>query len=176
MRKRDLKMMKLCGKLLKPRSLLACLLTVSLVGPLMGCAPKPGAFVFTPYSAKSLPAPEVKYCFDTIGHKRGTYPFILGGTCCCTPTQKLLDIYHEDGFLLDYDLERLLAEYRKRGIVIRHKDNRMCNNCCDKGPHIVFGGHCMVPPTPGTANFERVAHGIGVDPEMASRWASMSVP
>ena len=176
MKKGRPKIMKSCRKLLKPSSLLGCVLTVFLAGLLMGCAPKPTAFVFTPYSAKSLHPPEVKYCFDTIGHERGTYPFILGGTCCCTPSRELMDVYHDDGFLLEHDLERLLAEYDKRGIVIEHENGRMCNNCCEKGPHVVFGGHCMVPPTPGTSNFERVAYGVGVDPEMASRWASMSVP
>jgi hypothetical protein len=102
----------------------------------------------------------VKYCFDTIGHKPGTFPYIFGGTCCCTPTKELLERYHKDGFLLNYTLESLIAEYKRREIILRSTEHHMCNNYCKEGPHIVKGGKCMVPPEPLTRNFIEVSTGI----------------
>lgn len=124
-----------------------------------GCGRKPTKYFFNPYVAKKIQAPEVIHCFSSIGHKKATYPFILGGTCCCTPSLELLDMYHEDGFLSDYDLDRLIGEYEERDIVLAHENGWQCNNQCKYGPHVVFGGKCMVPPTIGTHNFENVIIG-----------------
>ncbi|MDI6788898.1 MAG: hypothetical protein QME51_11050, partial [Planctomycetota bacterium] len=101
-----------------------------------------------------------KYCFDTIGHRAGTYPYILGGTCCCTPTSALLKQYQKDGFLINYTFDSLIDEYKKLGIAYQSDKHRNCNNYCVDGPHIVNGGKCMVPPTPLTRNFIEVLTGI----------------
>ncbi|MGE4558195.1 MAG: hypothetical protein AB7D07_15430 [Desulfovibrionaceae bacterium] len=130
----------------------------SSAGLLTACG-KPTKYLVNPYVAKSMTPPPIKYCFTTVGHVPGTQPFIFGGTCCCTPTQELMDQYHADGFLLDMELEDLLAEYETRGIVLRHEGGWQCNNLCSSGPHLVFGGHCMVPPTIGTQNYENVITG-----------------
>jgi len=119
---------------------------------LSGCA-KP------PFSAKLETPPPVKYCNAAIGHITGTKPFIIGGTCCCTPTQALVDQYHKDGFLLDMSLNDLLKLYADKGIKTDY-DHKHCNNMCPNGPHIVFGGHCMATPTMGTPNFEAVVTGV----------------
>lgn len=124
-----------------------------------GCSSKPTQYYVNPYVAKSLTPPEIKHCFITIGHKKGTKPFIYGGTCCCTPTHELMEQYHADGYLLDMNVEDLLAEYEIRGIVLEHGEGWQCNNMCDSGPHLVFGGKCMVPPTVGTQNYENVITG-----------------
>jgi hypothetical protein len=134
-------------------------LTSTLLGFISGCAPKPTQYYFNPYVSKNLDSPEVVHCFTTIGHKRGTYPFTLGGTCVCTPTQELLRLYQADGFLQNYDLRRLMADYEKRAIVLAHENDWQCNNQCKQGPHIVFGGKCMVAPTIATQNFENVVSG-----------------
>ena len=135
-------------------------LTSTLYSLLTGCCgTTPTKYYFNPYVAKNIHPPEVVHCFSSIGHKRGTSPFILGGTCCCTPSRRLLRMYHEDGFLLDYDLPNLIAEYEKRSIVLAHENGWQCNNQCESGPHVVFGGKCMVPPTIGTHNFENVITG-----------------
>ena len=123
-----------------------------------GCG-KPTKFYFNPYVGKSANSPEVVHCFDTIGHKKGSFPLIFGGTCCCTPTDELMEQYHRDGYLLDYDTEKLLKKYEARGIILKHENGWPCNNICKKGPHVVFGGKCMVPPTVGTQNFENVITG-----------------
>jgi hypothetical protein len=133
-------------------------LTSTLFGFLSGCA-KPTQYYFNPYVAKNIAAPEIVHCFTTIGHKGGTFPFILGGTCVCTPTQELIEVYHSDGFVADYDLRRLIQEYERSDIVLEHKNGWRCNNQCKQGPHIVFGGKCMVSPTVATQNFENVATG-----------------
>src|ERR1017187_5508293 len=66
-------------------------------------------------------------CFDTVGHTPGAKPFILGGTCCCTPTQELMDRYHADGLLKDMKLKDLLVLYEQKGIKTA-LDHNHCNN------------------------------------------------
>ena len=119
-----------------------------------GCMPPEG-----PFEPKSTTRPAAVHCFDTVGHTRGTKPFILGGTCCCTPTKELMEKYHADGLLMEMTLEDLIRLYEERGIKTA-LDHTGCNNLCKWGPHVVKGGHCMVPPAPGTENFEEVRFGI----------------
>jgi hypothetical protein len=129
---------------------LLCLVAVWLAG----CATPE-----VPFAAKPNPGAAPVYCFDTVGHKPGSKPFIMGGTCSCTPTQALMDKYHADGLLMDMQLKDLLALYEQKGIHTA-LDHQGCNNLCQWGPHVVKGGHCMVPPTPATCNFEEVRFGI----------------
>ena len=119
-----------------------------------GCATKEQPFVM-----KSAADWKPVYCFDSVGHTPGAKPFILGGTCCCTPTQELMDKYHADSLLTDMQLNDLLALYQQKGIHTA-LDHKGCNNLCQWGPHVVKGGHCMVPPTPATHNFEEVRFGF----------------
>jgi hypothetical protein len=53
----------------------------------------------------------------------------------------------------------LIELYQQKNIklVFDHTD---CNNLCEYGPHVTKGGHCMVPPTPGTRNYEEVITGV----------------
>ena len=101
---------------------------------------------------------KVVYCNDFTGHVPGAKPFVLGGTCCCTPTQALADAYHRDGLLPDYDVGRLKQLYEGLGIKMVD-DHRDCNNACPWGPYILQGGKCMVPPTPGTQHYEEMITG-----------------
>lgn len=112
-----------------------------------------------PYVAKKETPPPIKYCNDYTGHTKGSKPFILGGTCCCTPTQKLINAYHADRVCLDLDLDGLIALYKEKGIKTA-LDHQGCNNLCQWGPHVVKGGKCMVTPTPGTKNYEEVVTGV----------------
>lgn len=131
---------------------------------------KPSVYLIRPFAQTISGATEkkedtsyvFKYCFDTIGHKQGTFPFILGGTCCCTPTEELLKQYQKDGFLANYTLDQLIEEYHNRGIVLESDEHKNCNNDCIDGPHVVKGGKCMIPPTPFTQNFIEVATGSWV--------------
>ena len=116
-----------------------------------GCAPT------IHFEAKPVTPLKPVYCFDTVGHKPGSKPYILGGTCCCTPTRALMEQYHADGLLKDMDLGDLIRLYEERGIKTS-LDHTGCNNLCKWGPHVVKGGKCMVPPTPGTANFEEIRY------------------
>ena len=109
-----------------------------------------------------LPKPSVAaqpvYCFDTVGHTPHAKPFALGGTCCCTPTEAVLADWHANGYFSDQTLEGVIAVYHQRGIMLA-TDHKHCNNVCDHGPHVVKDGKCMVPPTPGTENYEEVIFG-----------------
>ncbi|MBU0616488.1 MAG: hypothetical protein KKI02_02100, partial [Planctomycetes bacterium] len=133
---------------------LAAALAIPLILSSLGCGPRE-----PPFEPKPASTLAVKHCFDTIGHIPGSEPWILGGTCCCTPTQKLLDQYQADGFCRGMTLSELLARYDGRSIMtaLHHKG---CNNACEWGPHVVAGGKCMAPPIPGTRNYEAVATGI----------------
>ncbi len=137
----------------------ARLLLAGWAAGLLGCAAPEGAFEPKPTAASA-----VRYCFDTVGHMPGSKPWILGGTCCCTPTQERLDQYHADGFCAGMTLEDLTALYRERSIKTA-LDHTCCNNACRWGPHVLKGGRCMVPATPGTRNYEEIATGIRYVPK-----------
>lgn len=119
------------------------------------CAKKPRYVLELPRDV----APEVVYCFDTVGHKPGAKPWILGGTCCCTPSKEVLADYKKHGHVPEeMTLEDLIALYEEKGIKTA-LDHEGCNNMCEWGPHVVKGGKCMVPPTPLTQNYQEVFSG-----------------
>ncbi len=119
------------------------------------CAKKPRYILQLP---SEIPPPVV-YCFDTVSHKPGAKPWILGGTCCRTPSGEVLADYKEHGHVAkDMTLEELTILYKEKGIKTA-LDHRGCNNMCEWGPHVVKGGKCMVPPTPMTQNYEEVFSG-----------------
>ncbi|NOQ77263.1 MAG: hypothetical protein GQ475_05670 [Methylococcaceae bacterium] len=130
---------------------------------LLAACSRPSRYTLNPYQSKNELAPPIVHCFDTIGHKKGTYPQVLGGTCCCHPSEERLTSYQLDGFLLDYDLEQLFNEYDQRNIILEHEHGWKCNNQCKEGPHLVFGGHCMVDPVVGTQNYENITSGYFPD-------------
>lgn len=112
-----------------------------------------------PYVAKPRTAPVQLICHDAVGHVRGSRPWVLGGTCCCTPTRANYELHRSDGTIdaaLSYD--EYLGLYRDRGITT-DLDHRACGNLCANGPHVVLGGKCMSTPVPGTAFYERVTYG-----------------
>lgn len=130
--------------------LFALCLTVAVIA---GCqAPPP------PYVARQA-CTQVVYCNDYTGHKPGSKPWIMGGTCCCTPSDELMAQLHRDGFCLDMTAEQLADAYRAKGIALRGKGHEHCNGLCVHGPHVVLGGKCMCPPTPGTEYYDRVVSG-----------------
>jgi hypothetical protein len=104
---------------------------------------------------KPVKAAPATACCDATGHNPDNIPFILEGSCFCTPTRKLVDKMHAAGFHPDTDYRSLKDMYDQAGIVTCH-DHRGCNNLCEKGPHVAFGGKCMASPTPGTRNYEKV--------------------
>ena len=135
-------------------------LSLFLCSSLAACAAggSGGSAALARYPGYGKGKPPIVHCFDGVPHIKGSLPFILGGTCVHSPTPEVLSWYHRDGLLLDYDWERLKALYADRGIKTIY-DHKGCNNYCPWGPHLVKGGHCMVPPTPGTRNYEEVLSG-----------------
>ena len=110
-------------------------------------------------------SPPVAYCFDTVGHTPGAKPWVLGGTCCCTPSEKVLNDYKKGGHVAqDMTLDGLKALYEAKGIKTA-LDHQGCNNMCKWGPHVVKGGKCMVPPVPMTMNYEEIFSGTFKKPE-----------
>jgi hypothetical protein len=124
-----------------------------------GCAPK-----IVP--KRSLTPPPVAYCHDAVGHISGNKPWILGGNCCCTPTKERFAGYQQEGTvpgIMTY--EEFLQLFKDKGIITDLDIEYRGCNCRDAqyGPHVVFGGHCMVTPTPGTKVFEDVTAGKRID-------------
>jgi len=109
---------------------------------------------------------EVKDAFPAVAHPNdvtgpvvGTYPYILGGTCVCRPSQEALDAYQAGGFLLDYSVERLRDLYRAEGIVEAPLPPGPTT-----GPtyrHVLDGGLLLATPIPGSATFERLTFSVG---------------
>ncbi len=140
-------------------------LAASAIGlVLIGCTTPPG-----PYVPKSLAAPEVVYCNDNTGHKAGSKPYVMGGTCCCTPSAALMAQLQKDGSCQGMGAEELAAQYTQAGIALAGDGHQHCAGLCDKGPHVVLGGKCMCPPTPGTDYYESVIFGRGA---VANRFAA----
>ncbi|MCK5269433.1 MAG: hypothetical protein KAJ46_01560 [Sedimentisphaerales bacterium] len=107
---------------------------------------------------KPSKSPEIKHCFDTVGHKRGSKPWLLGGSCCCTPSEKVLADWQANGYFVGKSVAEVIALYHEKGFRLA-TDHQNCNNACKYGPHVVKGGKCMVPPTPGTENYEEILFG-----------------
>lgn len=103
-----------------------------------------------PYVPKSPTAPEVVHCNDYTGHLKGATPWALEGDCTCTPSPALMAKLHADGICPKLDEAGLRKLYVDQGIVLRGPEHGCCNGMCDAGPHVVMGGRCMAPPTPGT--------------------------
>ena len=120
---------------------------------LAGCQQPPPPYVARPACH------EVVCCNDNTGHKAGSEPWAMGGTCCCTPSDELMDQLHRDGQCVDMTAGQLLAAYVAKGVALREKGHDQCNGLCKAGPHVVLGGKCLCPPTPGTVYYERVISG-----------------
>jgi hypothetical protein len=131
-------------------------LTVTLLAA--GCVKPPPPYV-PAYPARTAQA----HCFDGVPHLPGSRPIILGGACCCTPSDELMAKLHADGVCLDLDTEGLIELYHNSGIQLA-TDHQRCNNLCEYGPHVVLAGKCLVPPVPGTRNYEEVVTGIVLRP------------
>ncbi len=116
-----------------------------------------------PYVPACREQPPLAHCFDGLPHIAGSTPWVLGGACCCTPSDELMAKLHADGVCTDLDTEGLVALYHEKGMQLA-TDHTGCNNLCAQGPHVTKGGKCMVPPTPGTRNYEEVATGIVLRP------------
>ncbi len=140
------------------RGVVALAAGLAAVGLVAGCA-KPALPYVPAYSPRALQA----HCFDGVPHLAGSQPYVLGGACCCTPSDELMARLHADGFCPDLDADGLTELYHAVGIQLA-TDHGRCNNLCANGPHVTQGGKCMVPPTPGTRNYEEVITGIVLRP------------
>ncbi|NQU06659.1 MAG: hypothetical protein HQ568_11245 [Calditrichaeota bacterium] len=111
---------------------------------------------------KSQTAPEAVYCNDATGHLKNAKPWISGGTCCCTPTEEMFNIYKKEG-TVDKSMQyaAFLELFKNKGIVTDLDPGyKGSNNRDDHGPHVILGGKSMVTPTSGTDNYEEAVSGI----------------
>lgn len=125
----------------------------------IGCETPPA-----PYVPKAKAAPPVVYCNDNTGHKAGSAPWVLGGTCCCTPSDELVAQFQKSGVCQGMTADDLAAKYKAAGIALRGPGHQHCNGICPAGPHVVLGGKCLCPPTPGTETYDQIVTGQGVPP------------
>ena len=73
----------------------------------------------------------------------------------------MFSIYQKEGTVppeMEYD--DFLKLFDEKGIITDLDVEYRGSNCrCEQGPHVVFGGKCMVTPTPGTRVYEEVSAG-----------------
>lgn len=119
-----------------------------------GCKTPPG-----PYVAKPQQSPNIVYCNDCTGHVPGNKPWIMGGRCCCTPSESVLAQYHKDGFCEGLNVNDLREQYADAGIRLREHESQYSGGLSEYGLHVVLGGNDMVPPTPGTLYYEQIITG-----------------
>ncbi|MBM4017160.1 MAG: hypothetical protein FJ288_02350 [Planctomycetes bacterium] len=140
------------------RSILLAALAAAAAGALAaaGCQP---AYRPMPYMPKPLTAPQPLACHDAIGHITSNKPWVLGGTCCCTPTAANFAIHRNNGTVdKSMTYEAYLALFKEKGVVT-DLDHKGCGNVCTSGPHVLLGGKCMATPAPGTWMYERITYG-----------------
>jgi len=156
------------GSPLRGRSL-ACSLVCGLVLSALlaagsGCAgPEDESWRLAPrLPHRTTPPPEspppLAHCNDRTGHQAGALPWLVGGTCLCNPSLGVLADYQSQGAFPGWGVATLQSWYREAGVSTL-ADHDECNNLCRQGPHLVKGGRCLVPPTPGTLNWEEVVSG-----------------
>lgn len=133
-----------------------------LPGLLVGCVEPPPPFI-PAYREK----PPVAHCFDGIRHLSGSKPWAMGGQCCCTPTDELIEKLHADDFCLDLDTQGLIDLYHSNGIVLAIDPEG--KNRYEAGPHVVQGGKSLIPPVPGTRDYEEVVTGVILKPKMEGK-------
>jgi hypothetical protein len=140
--------------MIRPRVLIVGMLVAAVV--LAGCE---GRYRPLPYRPKAPDTPPILACHDGVGHIEGRKPWVLGGTCCCTPTPANFALHQKQG-TIDKSMayEAYLALHKERGIVT-DLDHKGCGNLCAAAPHVVLGGKCMATPTPGAGFYERVTFG-----------------
>lgn len=109
--------------------------------------------------------PRVMHPNDVTGPIAGTYPYILGGTCVCTPTAEVLATYQAGGFLRDVTLSELEMLYQAERIGI----NRPLARKHDAYRHVLRGGHMMYTPHPGSSGFEHLTYTAALPYEPRSR-------
>ena len=131
---------------------------------LVGCAaPIDESWRSTPHLPyRTVPPPEsvppLVHCNDRTGHIPGETPWLFGGNCLCNPSPATLADYQEQGLFAGWAVATLDAHYRTLGVATL-RDHQNCNNLCPQGPHVRKGGRCLVPPTPGTLNWEEMVTG-----------------
>jgi len=134
----------------------AILCSAFLALAFLGCAEAPPG----PYVPKPLSS-AIVYCNDNTGHLAGAKPWIEGGNCCCTPTEAMLATWQKDGACTGQTLDQVVQRYRDAGLRLNEPGHLRCNGVCPAGPHVVLGGKCLCPPTPGTEYYDRVMTGRG---------------
>jgi hypothetical protein len=100
----------------------------------------------------------VRYANDQTGPasiEQGDLPWILGGRCVRTPSDRVLGDYQRAGHLRGYSLNDLLDLYREEGISIAGITSEGTI-----GRHILEGGTWLYTPLAGTTGFARL---FGVD-------------
>ena len=135
-------------------AILALIIAVAVLAA--GCGP---SYKPIPYMPKAAQAPQPLACHDAIGHTKGNKPWVLGGNCCCTPTEANFALHQAQG-TVDKGMayEAYVALYKAKGVTT-DLDHKGCGNLCDHGPHVLVGGRCMATPTPGTWMYERITYG-----------------
>lgn len=116
----------------------------------LGCA-KPVV-----YRPKPLTAPEIVHCLEPMGYLPGCKPFILGGGGSydySNPTPERVHVWQQEGYFSGMTYKEVRDLYASKGYKTVF-DQPLC-----EGKHPALGGNCLVPPAPGTEEYERIVSG-----------------
>ncbi len=94
---------------------------------------------------------EIHYCNDQTPEIREVHlPYILGGSCVCTPSEETLASCQEQGLLVGMTPSGLAELYHLEGITITARGEG------NPGLHVLEGGRSLYTPYAGTAGFSRL--------------------
>jgi hypothetical protein len=78
-------------------------------------------------------------------------PYIMGGTCVCRPSERVMERYRRGGNLTDLTASELENLYREEGISLSAEDQKG-----EARKHILEEGDSLVCPLPGTTGYQRL--------------------
>jgi hypothetical protein len=93
---------------------------------------------------------------DHVAPRKGSFPYILGGTCVARPTQKVLAAYQAGGFLRGLSVRDLEDLYRMEGIQFAPGPNSEGKWSHDSYRHILMGGKVLRTPHPYTVGYKQL--------------------
>lgn len=108
-------------------------------------------------SPEFLRAGVLTHSNDASPPRTGDYPWILGGRCVATPTERVLETYQAGGYLEGMSLEGLRRLYALEGVIIGvGPDDERAMSDRDRYRHVLEGGRALFTPAPGTLAYKRI--------------------
>lgn len=106
----------------------------------------------------SLKADTLIFTNDVELPEVGDYPFILGGNCVATPSEQVLRIYQQGGYLTSLSLPDLESLYADEGIHLGAGAPSDARRLHADNVHILEGGNALYTPAYATNGYKRLMY------------------